>query len=356
MKNTSPRILAIYLPQYHPIPENDLWWGKGFTEWMSVSAAKPLYKGHNQPILPGELGFYDLRLPELQVQQAKLAKDYGIDGFVYWHYWLGDGKRLLERPAEQMLHNKNVDIPFCLAWANHSWKGVFFGAKGQTLIQQTYGGEDDYRKHFETVLPYFKDERYIRVNGKPLFGIFKPSDIPNCQQFITLWQQWAKEEGLNGITFYGELYGETPEKFGLDFSTYSRHRVIEHLDSKKGIRRYWERFRRGIPIRLKAFPYSDAMKYFIKENLADTEWPTIVTGWDTTARLQKDAVILYDRTPELFRVHVKQVLEKVRNRNHEHNIVFVKSWNEWAEGNYLEPDREYGRAFLEVLKEELEKL
>lgn len=350
------RILAIYLPQYHPIPENDLWWGKGFTEWMSVAAAKPLYKGHNQPLLPGELGFYDLRLPELQIQQAELAKTHGIDGFVYWHYWLGNGKRLLELPAERMLKNKAVDIPFCFAWANHSWKGVFFGAKGQTLVEQTYGGEADYRMHFETLLPYFKDERYIKVNGKPLFGIFKPEDIPDCNQFISLWQQWAREEGLGGITFYGELYAGTTAQYGLDFSTYSRHRVIENFDPKPRMLRKLQRLFKGIPINLRAYPYKEAMSFFLKDKLAENEWPSIVTGWDTTARLQEEAVVLYDRSPELFREHVKQVFEKVKNRKEEHNIIFVKSWNEWAEGNYLEPDRKYGRAFLEVLKEELEKI
>lgn len=356
MKSNLPRILAIYLPQYHPIPENDEWWGKGFTEWISVASAKPLFKNHEQPIIPGELGFYDLRLEDIQIQQAELAKSFGIEGFVYWHYWLGNGKRLLEMPAEKMLHNPKVDIPFCLAWANHSWKGVFFGAQGKTLIHQTYNGIDDYRRHFETVLPYFKDKRYIKVNGKPLFGIFKPQDIPSCNEFIAYWQRWAGEAGLAGITFYGELYGESAEKYGLDFSTFSRHRIIEHLDPKMSLLRYWKRFKRGIPVRVNAYSYEEAIPFFKKDILADNEWPSIVTGWDTTARLGEKAVILYERSPELFRKHVHQILEQVKNRDSETNIVFIKSWNEWAEGNYLEPDNKYGRAYLEMLKKEMEEI
>ena len=352
--NNKPRVLAIYLPQYHPIKENDQWWGTGYTEWVAVAAAKPLYQGHEQPIIPGELGFYDLRFSLIQEQQAALAKQYGIEGFVYWHYWLGDGKRLLEKPAELMLHNPKVDIPFCFAWANHSWKGVFFGAKGHTLVQQLYNGIDDYRQHFEAVLPYFRDKRYIRVNGKPLFGIFNPAEIPSCKDFTEYWNSWAKEEGLGGITFYGELYGDTTEQYGLDFSTFSRHRVIEHIDSKAGTVRYLERLRHHIPCRIKAYPYKDAMPYFLKDTLRDNEWPSIITGWDTTARLGKEAVVLYDRTPELFREHVKQVLTQIKDRSQETNIVFIKSWNEWAEGNYLEPDRKWGRAYLEVLKNELD--
>jgi lipopolysaccharide biosynthesis protein len=350
-----PRLLAIYLPQYHPIPENDEWWGKGYTEWISVAQAKPLFKNHYQPIIPGELGFYDLRLEEIQVQQAELAKEYGIEGFCYWHYWLGNGKCLLELPFENMLKSKKIDFPFCLSWANHSWKGVFFGAKGQTLIEQEYPGVEDYKAHFYALLPAFRDERYIRVNGKPLFGIFKPNELPDCKDFIDLWNNLAVKEGLDGITFYGECYGESKDKYGLDFSTYSQHRVIEHKDKKPKLLRKLDRILHGISPSLKAYPYSDAMNYFLKEvPVGTTDFPSIIPGWDTTARLGKEAVILYNSTPDFFRKHIQQVFNAVRDKEPETNIVFVKSWNEWAEGNYIEPDRKWGRKYLEVLKDELE--
>ncbi len=354
--NNRPRILAIYLPQYHPIPENDKWWGKGYTEWISVASARPLFRNHQQPIVPGELGFYDLRLTETQIQQAELAKEYGVEGFVYWHYWLGGGKRLLQLPAENMLKHPEVDIPFCLSWANHSWKGVFFGAKGQTLIEQTYPGEQDYIEHFYALLPYFQDARYIRVNGKPLFGLFAPHDLPDSKHLIALWNDLAMKEGLGGITFYGECYGEPKEKYGLDFSTYSRHRAIEHEDVMPCWRRKLTRLLHGISPSLKAYPYADAMKLFLKngETRAD-EFPTIVPGWDTTARLGKNAVILYNNTPELFRKHVREVIDSTKDKPHEENIILLKSWNEWAEGNYIEPDKRNGRAYLEVLHDELKK-
>ena len=351
-----PRLLAIYLPQYHPIPENDKWWGKGYTEWIAVAQAKPLFNSHYQPIIPGELGFYDLRLEKIQIRQAQLAKEHGIEGFCYWHYWLGNGKRLLELPFENMLKSPKIDFPFCLSWANHSWKGVFFGAKGQTLIKQEYPGIKDYKAHFYTLLTAFRDERYIKINGKPLFGIFKPNEIPNCKEFIEIWNDLAIKERLDGIIFYGELYGESKEKYGLDFSTYSQHRAIEHKDEKPILLRKLDRILHGISPNLKAYPYSDAMKYFLKKGAAEiTEFPSIITGWDTTARLGKDAVILYDSTPELFRKHVREVFDAVQHKESETNIVFIKSWNEWAEGNYIEPDRKWETQYLEVLKDELEK-
>ena len=156
MPTKKARLIAFYLPQFHPIPENDKWWGKGFTEWISVTTAKPLFRGHRQPLIPGELGYYDLRLPEVRNAQAQLAQEYGIEGFCYWHYWLGGRKRLLERPFEEVLRSGQPDFPFCLAWANHDWKGVFFGAKNRLLIKQEYPGKDDYIEHFYAMLNAFR--------------------------------------------------------------------------------------------------------------------------------------------------------------------------------------------------------
>ena len=197
------RVLAYYLPQFHPIPENDEWWGKGFTEWTNVGKAKPLFPGHYQPHVPADLGYYDLRVPETREAQAQLAREYGVEGFVYWHYWFGNGKRLLERPFNEVLASGKPDFPFALAWANETWKGFWFGADGSrnALIEQMYPGDDDYINHFYTVLPAFKDRRYITCEGKPIFIIYHPTQMPEMLHFISLWQDLAKQNGLKGIYF-----------------------------------------------------------------------------------------------------------------------------------------------------------
>jgi len=360
LKNkTTVRLLAHYLPQYHPIRENDEWWGPGFTEWVTTAEARPLFKGHYQPRIPGELGFYDLRLAETREAQARLAADHGIQGFCYWHYWLGNGRRMLELPFDQVLTTGKPDFPFCLGWANHDWKGVFFGAQKKMLAKQEYPGADDYRQHFDYVLKAFRDKRYVRVNEKPLFMIYRPSALPDAKEFISLWRTLAKEAGLPGIYFVGEETADesgTREKYGLDAISYTRHRHIEQMQMRKSLVKRAVRKVFGVNIRLKAYDYREASKHFLKDGpLASGEIPSIVPGWDTTARLGRDATILTGATPELFRQHVRQVVTKCREakRPVQEDIVFLKSWNEWAEGNYVEPDRKYGRGFLEVLRDEL---
>lgn len=359
MKTTKAkaRLIAHYLPQYHPIPENDEWWGAGFTEWVTTSSARPLFRGHYQPRLPGELGFYDLRLPQTREDQANLARAYGIEAFCYWHYWLGNGRRILEGPFDSVVESGAPDFPFCLGWANHDWKGTFFGAQRRELLKQQYLGENDYRAHFDLVSRAFHDSRYFRVNGCPLFLIYRPRDVPDCRGFTDFWRKLAGESGLPGIYFVGE--GITPgerESFGLDAVSACRHRHIEMRNSLRD--RVVRKFHQitGIERGPLVYDYADAMKYFLKdEPLAKFEHPSIVTGWDTTARLGRRATIFTNNTPELFQRHVREVISKVEERGNaeEDNLIFVKSWNEWAEGNYLEPDRRYGRAFLEALKVEL---
>ena len=199
-KTAIARLIAFYLPQFHPIPENDLWWGRGFTEWTNVAKARPLYRGHYQPRIPADLGFYDLRVPETRAAQAALARSAGIEGFCYWHYWFA-GKRILERPFNEVLRLKEPDFPFCLGWANHSWTGIWHGAPNKTLIEQTYPGREDYERHFYAVLEAFHDPRYIRVRGKPLFVICRPTELPCADEFIGLWHHLAVRNGLAGVHF-----------------------------------------------------------------------------------------------------------------------------------------------------------
>ena len=202
------RAIAFYLPQYHPTKENDEWWGKGFTEWTNVAKARPLFKGHIQPHIPADLGFYDLRLSESREAQAALAQKYGIEGFCYWHYWFGNGKRLLERPFNEVLKSGKPDFPFCLAWANHSWMKKLWDPnatfKDKLLMEQTYPGDDDIKAHFYTVLPAFQDKRYITVNGCPLFLIYAPLDYKEVSRFIEMWRSLALQNGLKGIYFVGQ--------------------------------------------------------------------------------------------------------------------------------------------------------
>lgn len=355
MKNKI-KIFAYYLPQYHPIKENDEWWGKGFTEWVSVAKARPLFKDHYQPIIPGELGFYDLRLAESREQQAEIARSHGISGFCYWHYWLGNGKRLLERPFNEVLQSKSPDFPFFLGWANHSWKGVFFGSKGQTLVEQTYGGFEDFKSHFDYLLTAFLDSRYVKINGKPVIHIFNPKGIPECKKYMEYWRKLANEAGFPGLHIVGEnLNVDDREKFGVDAVTYSYHREIENRGLKNRYLRWLSRKFLRIPGALKVFQYQDAMKFFLKNNPTPTgEYPCLVPNWDTTARLQKNAVILHQSTPELFGQHVEQVFDSIKDKSDDEKIVYLKSWNEWAEGNYIEPDIKHGRKYLETLKSVLQ--
>lgn len=353
------RLLAFYLPQYHPTEENNKWWGKGFTEWTNVALSKPLFSGHHQPQIPGELGFYDLRLEQTRLDQAKLAREHGIEGFIYWHYWLGDNKTILELPYKEIMRTKQPDFPFCLAWANHSWKGVFFGAKNKTLAKQKYEGKKDYINHFYYVLDAFRDSRYIKIHNKPVFFIYYPKQIPNCKEFTDIWNNLAVKEGLvSGIHFIGGgLKLKDKQKYGVDGVSYSYHRrIASHqalsIKNKYFAYLFWMFTRkRGLQV----FHYSDAMKFFLKDEITpENEYPSIVPNWDTTPRLGRNAVILHNSTPKLFKEHVRQVLDSVKHKDRENNIVFIKSWNEWAEGNYLEPCWKYQRKYLEALKEVME--
>jgi len=194
------RVIAYYLPQYHPIPENDAWWGRGFTEWTNVAKARPLFRGHYQPHIPADLGFYDLRVPEVREAQAEMARAYGIEGFCYWHYWFA-GKRLIERPFAEVLESGKPDFPFCLAWANQTWTGIWHGASDRVLIEQTYPGPDDHAAHFRALLPAFRDDRYLKVDGKPMFAILQPADL--TAQVLPQWRDLATAAGLKGFHFVG---------------------------------------------------------------------------------------------------------------------------------------------------------
>lgn len=355
------RAIAFYLPQFHPIPENNEWWEKGFTEWTNVTKAKPLFRGHHQPNLPGELGFYDLRLREVREQQATLAKEYGIEGFLYWHYWF-NGRRILERPFNEVLADGKPDFPFCLGWANESWTGIWHGLKDKTLIKQTYPGEEDYISHFKIILPAFKDNRYITVDEKPIFLIYNPSDIPNCQSFIDLWQKLAKSNKLPGIYFVALSRNpdeETEQFINMGFDGIHSQRIGSAVQKlkEKPLLKIQESLLKLINNRKNTsfgiFQYKDIIKELINTNdRTKNIYPMIIPNWDNSPRSGDRSLIFENSTPELFRQHIKSVFSLIKDKPPQHRIVFIKSWNEWAEGNYLEPDRKYGRRYLEIFKEE----
>jgi len=349
------RIIALYLPQYHPIPENDKWWGKGFTEWTNVGKAKPLFRGHYQPRVPADLGYYDLRLPEVRQAQADMAKEYGIEGFCYWHYWFGNGKRLLERPFNEVLNSGEPDFPFCLGWANHSWKGIYSGVKSkESLIDQTYGGISDYERHFYDILPAFLDKRYITVDGSPFFLIFDPFDIPDVNTFIDCWQNLAQKNNLQGIHFVAHSYFSEKISTLIDmgFDAVNTVRLFDY--QKKGIsflQKAVSKIKREI-FNIGFYPeYKQTIQFFSgEEDYQVNVYPTIIPDWDHSARTGKYGTILKNSNPELFGKHIEKTFQYLKSKPDQHKIVILKSWNEWAEGNYIEPDLKFGRQYLEMLK------
>lgn len=377
------RVIAFYLPQFHPIPENDLWWGKGFTEWTNVAKAKPLFKGHYQPHIPADLGFYDLRLPEIREQQAELARYAGIEGFCYWHYWFGNGKMLLERPFNEVLESGKPDFPFCLGWANGSWDNGTWtrtskSLKKEFIAEQLYSIED-HKSHFLFALKAFKDHRYIKVEGKPLFYIHEPLNIPDVKGFIELWQNLAKENELEGIYFVGRSnnasfwHVDDQGKIVRDLHPDVNNAKLLYdkilnagFDAVNswGIDRVemivgglWKTMlSRGLKkvtgkSVLRKYDMNDFVdNYFVQEDSLENVFPTIVPNWDRSPREGKNAAIYYNSTPEVFEREMNIAMDLIKRKSPEHRILFLRAWNEWGEGNHVEPDLKFGHGYLDVMK------
>jgi hypothetical protein len=364
------RVIAFYLPQFHPIPENNQWWGPGFTEWTNVSKARPLFPSHRQPRLPADLGFYDLRVPEVREAQAALARDAGIEAFCYWHYWFGHGRRILERPFEEVRDSGKPDFPFCLAWANQSWTGIWYGTPNKTLMEQTYPGRADEEAHFRWAQKAFDDPRYVRVDGKPVFVIFAPHDMPSTESFIEHWRELALAAGYPGIYFVGisNRYMKGLDRYLdpiLDPFDAVTLLVPQDYVSKRGrerqgeLRIRWkelnvgklnpykpERWQR--PMRI---DYAEVVAHALEDMPPGERYlPSVLPGWDNTPRSKFRGVVYEGETPELFRKYMEKAVAKVANHSAQHRIVFIKAWNEWAEGNYLEPDSVTGHAYLDAVR------
>lgn len=352
------RVISFYLPQYYPTETNDKWYGKGFTEWTNVAKAKPLYKGHYEPHIPADLGFYDLRVAETRRAQAKMAQEYGIDAFCYWTYWFGNGVTELDGPLWDMYKDKSIELGFCLAWANCSWEKKFWNndAKGNFVIQeQRYLGEDDYCQFFYKMLPLFRDERYFKVDNKLFFIIHYPLDNSDeIKNFIICWRKLAEKEGLGDFYFAGADFDSRNKdeilELGLD-AIYNMDTINIHhrLSIVKKIRLKITREVFRCP---SVFKYKDAIKYMVTDDCKnDNVIPVVAPNWDHSPRSGRNAIILKDCEPKYFKKILLRAKQIVSLKKPEHQIVIIQSWNEWGEGNHLEPDLKYGKGYLEALKE-----
>lgn len=368
---TNPQIIAFYLPQFHPFKENDEWWGKGFTEWTNVGKARPLFKGHNQPRVPTELGYYDLRLPIVREQQAEMARDAGVTAFCYWHYWFGNGKRLIADIFDEVLESGKPDFPFCLGWANHSWYAKNWNSDGTTtqkvLMEQTYPGIEDERMHFEFLLRAFKDSRYVKVDGKPFFYIFDPVNVPD--EYLRNFRQWTKDAGFPDLYLVANITHPSVKKDmlltrGFDAVTYQRlgsstsTAIAKMGRTGRGIYKMWQSVKGFIMHRPpRMVDYRTYYPQLItEEDREDNVIPALMPQWDHTPRSGWNGSLLVNSTPEYFYLHAKQALDAIKNKPKEQQILFLKSWNEWGEGNYMEPDLRYGRGYIEALRKAVDEL
>ena len=364
MTKDAVKLIAYYLPQYYPTPENDLWWGKGFTEWTSVGKAKPLFKKHHQPRVPADLGYYDLRLPEVREEQVALAKKYNLTGFCYYHYWFGNGKQMLNRPVDEVIESGKPDFPFCFCWANQSWTGHWFGAGNKMLIEQEYPGDADIEEHFKYLLSAFKDKRYIKFNGKPVFTILDISSLPDPAYMAQQLNNLAVKNGFPGLYLiagnflpdnwdpainhfdavtdnsFGRTLNEATQKWNSFSSRLFFNRITRSVIGRKRV------FKKRNSISMKQF-----MKYYTISNKYKVTIPVTIPNWDNTPRAFENGIAITDADPLFFKQQLEIAFRHLSESEKHPGFIFIKSWNEWAEGNYLEPDIETGHAYLQVIRD-----
>lgn len=365
----NPKIIAFYLPQFHRVPENDEWWGKGFTDWVSAKKAKPLYPGHYQPRLPMNENYYNLLEKSTMQWQAKLARKYGVYGFCIYHYWFGANKQILEKPAENLLKWKDIKINYCFSWANESWITSWSKIKGNAwvesrntgrngtergiLLKQEYGDEREWESHFMYLLPFFKDKRYIKKDGKPVFVLYKPGEIPKLKQMIIYWNELARKNGLSGVYIIGTNCSIREEKIvdaGLLYEpSYTRQHEKYELTTKeailKSIREFLEKKGMDIP---KFIGYDSIWREIIKRKQKEHIYPGGYVDFDGSPRKGRKAVITYRANPARFYKYFVQLYQMAKKNKKEY--IFLTAWNEWGEGAYLEPDRRYGNSYLKAIK------
>ena len=332
------RALAFYLPQFYPTAQNDAWWGRGFTEWTNVVQAKALFEGHHQPRSPTTLGYYDLRVPQVREQQAELAAAHGVEGFCYWHYWF-QGQRLLGRPFDEVLESGSPSFPFCLAWANQTWSRRWHGAGqgDEVLLAQTYSREDDI-EHARYLANAFADPRYIKVGGRPMLVVYAPSDLPEPHRTTDTIRHASLERGLPDPYLVGiNLLQPDADTRPLGFDT-----TLNFQPQFTVVPGAWDKG-------LKIYDYTIAVSRMLAVHRNYPHHPSLMVGWDNTPRRQEDGVVMINSTPAAFREQLERLVDSVEHLALEQRLIFLNAWNEWAEGNYLEPDDRYGTQRLEAV-------
>lgn len=360
------KLLAYYLPQFHEIPENNKFWGKGFTEWTNVRKAKPLYQNHYQPRVPYQENYYDLSNPQVMIEQMKLARKYGIYGFCFYHYWFGNGKVLLDKPLENILKTPEADLPFCISWANEDWVKTWHGAGGENrlLIKLEYGQEDEWNRHIEWLLRFFKDDRYIKKDNKPVLLLYNASIIPNRNKMLALWDKRVKEEGFDGLWIVAMKRLETDNTrltgVSANVSFEPRCAKMQMIQSSNCWFRY--KIKNGeklskIPILrhiiYARFDYDEANQIIINRKHKKNEYRGVFTDYDDTPRRTKWAHMYKGATPAKFQKYLEANIQKSIEEGNE--FLFINAWNEWGEGAYLEPDERYGYAYLNAVKRVVQK-
>lgn len=367
------RPIAIHLPQFHPISENNEWWGKGFTEWTNVAKAKPLFVEHYQPHLPADLGFYDLRLEEARLAQETMAKEYGIYGFCYYHYWF-NGKRMLYEPVDRKLKNKKEDLPFMLCWANENWTRRWDGGDETILLEQNYTYEDavDHALH---LMKYFNDERYIKIDNKPVFIIYKSRVIPDNINYISKFRETLKKNGVDIYLIRFETQGHSGIEFlrgydaAAEFQPFNNWLYSFRLESFKSKFKGYFKKRKLYKLKKsgKLYQLVDEIRHLNYEHYVDylvsnykypeeyTFYPCVTPMWDNTARRGKDGFLFYNSTPEHFFKWLNFHKNKYQPKSKDENFIFLNAWNEWAEGNHLEPCLRWGNKYLKKVKQVFER-
>lgn len=354
------KIIAFYLPQFHAFPENDEWWGKGFTEWTNVKNAVPIFKGHNQPRIPLNNNYYNLLDVETLRWQSDLANKYGIYGFCFYHYWF-DGKILMNRPMELLLENTYINQKFCVCWANEDWTKAWAKKEHTILISQTYGGKKEWIEHFEYLLPFFRDNRYIKIGNKPLFIIYRPELIQPLRDMITLWDKLAKQNGLGGIALayqqisYNHMEDETGDlfDFGIEYQpgfvrkqqqkTFSiiRRKILHETVSRLKLpQKKWSTI---------YYDYDDTWQRILNIIPRDEKMiPGAFVDWDNTPRYKSHSSVVVGYSQEKFQRYLSLQIQHAKEIYHK-DMIFLFAWNEWGEGGYLEPDMKEGFGRLEAV-------
>jgi len=365
------KIISFYLPQYHSISENDKWWGEGFTEWDNVKGGKPFFEGHYQPRIPKDENYYNLLNDDVKKWQVDIAKKHGIYGFCFYHYWF-NGKLLLEKPIEQYLTNKDLDLPFCISWANPPWTKAWVSRSDKILIDQKYGDKKQWKKHFDYLLPFLKDERYIRINGKPLIIIYDPVHAKNLKRMLKYWENLAQKNGFKELSFAyqqsvnnGEDY-RYRQIFDYDIEFQPEKALNESLSKIGQLKFKFGKKIDDIFYKLSGRKLSEFLLRKVRKHDYDKIWDNIIntkpkdnksvagafTDWDNTSRRGRKGRVFLGSTPEKFKKYLSLQIEKSK-KEYNKDFMFLTAWNEWSEGSYLEPDKKYGYGYLKAVKEAL---